>query len=63
MIVRDRPSGWRLFLILRGSILKQIRWVLLANILVDIRLPRICAALLIGAALFWMLRAGGVQWV
>ncbi|WP_374315706.1 bestrophin family protein [Aquabacterium sp.] len=34
MIVRDRPSGWRLFLILRGSILKQIRWVLLANILV-----------------------------
>lgn len=34
MIVRDRPSGWRLFLILRGSILKQIRWVLLANIVV-----------------------------
>ncbi|MCH7342463.1 bestrophin family protein [Pelomonas sp. CA6] len=34
MIVRERPSGLRLFFVLRGSILKQIRWVLLANIAV-----------------------------
>ncbi|MDC6169213.1 bestrophin family protein [Paucibacter sp. XJ19-41] len=32
MIVRDRPSGLRLFFVLRGSILKQIRGPLLANI-------------------------------
>ena len=32
MIVRERPSGLRLFFVLRGSILKQIRWVMLANI-------------------------------
>ena len=32
MILRGRPSGLRLFFLLRGSILKQIRWTLLANI-------------------------------
>ena len=32
MIVRERPSGLRLFLLLRGSILTQIRGVLLFNI-------------------------------
>jgi putative membrane protein len=32
VIVRERPSGLRLFFVLRGSILKQIRWVMLANI-------------------------------
>ncbi|QPF73209.1 bestrophin [Roseateles sp. DAIF2] len=32
MILRERPSGLRLFFLLRGSILKQIRWTLLANI-------------------------------
>lgn len=36
MIVRDRPSGLRLFLILRGSILNRIRAVLLVNVLVAI---------------------------
>ena len=36
MIVRDRPSGWQLFLVVRGSVLKQIRWVLLGNIAVAI---------------------------
>ena len=36
MIVRDRPSGLRLFLILRGSILSRIRAVLLVNVLVAI---------------------------
>lgn len=34
MIVRDRPSGFRLFFVLRGSILPQIRGPLLANTLV-----------------------------
>jgi putative membrane protein len=33
MIVRDRPSGIRLFLVVRGSILKRIRFSLLANTL------------------------------
>ena len=33
MIVRDRPSGLRLFLLLRGSILQRIRWTLLFNTL------------------------------
>ncbi|HEY9207661.1 MAG TPA: bestrophin family ion channel [Acidovorax sp.] len=33
MIVRDRPSGLRLFLALRGSVLHRIRWTLLLNIL------------------------------
>jgi len=33
MIVRDRPSGIRLFLVVRGSILKRIRLTLLANTL------------------------------
>lgn len=33
MIVRDRPSGLRLFLIVRGSVLRQIRAVLFVNIL------------------------------
>lgn len=33
MIVRDRPSGLRLFLVLRGSILRRIRTVLLLNTL------------------------------
>ncbi len=33
MILRDRPQGWRLFFVLRGSILGRIRGVLLANIL------------------------------
>ena len=33
MIVRDRPSGIRLFLVLRGSILKRIRLTLLLNTL------------------------------
>lgn len=32
MIVRERPSGLRLFFVLRGSILREIRWVMLANI-------------------------------
>lgn len=36
MIVRDRPSGLRLFLIVRGSILRQIRGALCANILVAV---------------------------
>lgn len=31
MIVRDRPSGIRLFFVVRGSILKRIRLTLLAN--------------------------------
>lgn len=34
MIVRDRPSGWMLFLVVRGSILRQIRGVLAVNILI-----------------------------
>ena len=33
MIVRDRPSGIRLFLVVRGSILKRIRLTLLINTL------------------------------
>ena len=33
MIVRDRPSGLKLFLLLRGSVLQQIRKVLLINVL------------------------------
>jgi len=33
MIVRDRPSGLRMFLLIRGSVLQQIRTVLLVNIL------------------------------
>ncbi|NDP61934.1 bestrophin family protein [Polaromonas sp.] len=33
MIVRDRPSGIRLFLVVRGSILKRIRFTLLVNTL------------------------------
>jgi len=36
VIVRDRPSGLRLFLIVRGSILKQIRRVLIVNILIAV---------------------------
>lgn len=32
MIVRSRPSGFSLFLILRGSVLQRIRWVLCLNI-------------------------------
>jgi putative membrane protein len=32
MIVRDRPSAWRLFFILRGSILPRIKWQLIATI-------------------------------
>ncbi|HEX2012900.1 MAG TPA: bestrophin family ion channel [Roseateles sp.] len=36
MIVRERPSGLRLFFLLRGSILKQIRWALLANVVVAV---------------------------
>ena len=32
MIVRDRPSGIRLFFAMRGSILGQIKWTLAANI-------------------------------
>ena len=34
MIVRGRPSGLRLFLVLRGSVLQQIWGVLLVNIVV-----------------------------
>lgn len=34
MIVRDRPSGVRLFLLVRGSVLPRIRLTLLVNILV-----------------------------
>lgn len=34
MIVRDRPSGARLFLLVRGSILPRIRFTLIVNILV-----------------------------
>ncbi|CDS50618.1 UPF0187 protein mll4386 [Polaromonas sp. CG9_12] len=33
MIVRDRPSGIRLFLVVRGSILKRIHLTLLVNTL------------------------------
>lgn len=33
MIVRDRPSGFKLFFVVRGSILKRIRLTLLVNIL------------------------------
>ena len=33
MIVRDRPSGFKLFFVVRGSILKRIRLTLLANTL------------------------------
>ena len=33
MIVRDRPSGLKLFLLLRGSVLQQIWKVLLINVL------------------------------
>ena len=33
MIVRDRPSGLRLFLVLRGSVLQRIRLTLLLNTL------------------------------
>lgn len=33
MIVRERPSGWRLFLVLRGSVLQRIRLTLLLNVL------------------------------
>ena len=33
MIVRERPSGLRLFLVLRGSVLQRIRLTLLLNIL------------------------------
>ncbi|WP_421954699.1 bestrophin family protein [Polaromonas sp.] len=33
MIVRDRPSGLRMFLVVRGSVLQQIRTVLIVNIL------------------------------
>ena len=33
MIVRDRPSGLRMFLLVRGSVLLQIRGVLLVNVL------------------------------
>jgi len=32
MIIRDRPSAWRLFFILRGSILPRIKWQLAATI-------------------------------
>src|SRR5256885_16836314 len=32
MIVRDRPAGLRLFLILRGSVLQRIQVTLLVNI-------------------------------
>ena len=34
MIIRDRPSGIRLFLLVRGSVLPRIRLTLLVNILV-----------------------------
>lgn len=33
MIVRERPTGLNLFLMLRGSVLQRIRWVLCANII------------------------------
>lgn len=36
MIVRDRPSGLRLFLIVRGSVLRQIRAVLFVNVLIAV---------------------------
>jgi putative membrane protein len=36
MIVRSRPSGLRLFFIVRGSILQQIWKVLLVNIIIAI---------------------------
>ncbi|MBB3193996.1 bestrophin family protein [Roseateles terrae] len=36
MIVRDRPSGLHLFFIMKGSILRSIRWTLLANILLAV---------------------------
>ncbi len=32
MIVRDRPSGWRLFLVLRGSVLQRIWPTMLLNV-------------------------------
>jgi len=40
MIVRDRPSGLRLFLLLRGSILQRIRWTLLFNTLLATAVTR-----------------------
>ena len=36
MIVRDRPSGLKMFLLVRGSILRQIRLVLLVNVLLAV---------------------------
>lgn len=36
MIVRERPPGWRLFLVLRGSVLKRIRTTLLLNTLLAV---------------------------
>lgn len=36
MIVRDRPTGFNLFLILRGSVLQRIRWVLCLNIVLAV---------------------------
>jgi putative membrane protein len=36
MIVRERPSGLRLFFIFRGSVLSQIWGVLLVNIILAI---------------------------
>lgn len=36
MIVRERPSGIRLFFAMRGSVLGQIRWTLLANIVLAV---------------------------
>ncbi|SNS91110.1 putative membrane protein [Noviherbaspirillum humi] len=36
MIVRERPTGWKLFLIMRGSVLPRIRNVLLINLALSI---------------------------
>ncbi|MDD2547269.1 MAG: bestrophin family ion channel [Burkholderiaceae bacterium] len=36
MIVRQRPSGWRLFLVLRGSVLQRIRLALCVNVLLAV---------------------------
>ncbi|MFT7723526.1 MAG: bestrophin family ion channel [Roseateles sp.] len=36
MILRERPRGWQLFFVLRGSILTRIRGVLLVNVLLAV---------------------------
>ena len=40
MILRDRPSGLKLFFLLRGSIMPRIGWVLLFNLVLAFLLHR-----------------------